>query len=76
MIKINIFRFNYQDDPETPEVTGFIISCTLEKLWCSILQREAGSLQGGTACRAQASKSKIYYFQHRVLPLICKQHVL
>lgn len=67
---------NYQDDPKTPEVTGFVVSCTLKKFRCSVLQCEAGSLQGGAACRAQAGKSKIYYFQHRVLPLVRKQHVL
>lgn len=70
------FRSNYQDDPKTPEVTGFVVSCTLKKFRCCVLQREAGSLQGGAACRAQAGKSKIYYFQHRFLPLVCKQHVL
>lgn len=73
---MNSFRLNYQDDPETPEVTGFVISCALEKFRCGILQCEAGSLQGGTACRAEAGKSKIYDFQDRVLPLICEEYVL
>lgn len=67
---------DYQDDPETPEVAGLVVSCALKQLWCRVLQCEAGGLQGGAACRAQAGKSKIDYFQHRVLPLVCKQHVL
>lgn len=67
---------NYQNDPEAPEVAGFVVSCALKKFRRSVLQRKAGRLQGGAARRAQAGESKVYYLQDGVLPLICKQHIL
>lgn len=73
---MNDFHLNYQNDPETPEVAGFIVSRALKKFRRSVLQREAGRLQGGAARRAQAGESKVYYLQDGVLPLICKQHIL
>lgn len=76
MRKLMGFIGNYQDDPKTPEVTGLVISCTLKKLRCGILQSEARRLQGSAACRAQTGKSKIYHFQHGLLSFICKQYIL
>lgn len=69
-------RVNYQDDAEAPQVAGFIISSSLEKLRRRVLQREAGSLQGGAAGGAEPGEPKVYDFQRGVLPLVCKQHVL
>ncbi len=68
----------YQDHPEAPEVTGLVISRAVEELRCGILQGEARGLQGRTAAPRwkQPCKSKINHLQHRVIRLICKQHVL
>lgn len=67
---------NYQNDPEAPEVTGLVVSGALKQLRCGVLEREARRLQRGAARRTQTGKTKVYNFEHRVLALVCKQHVL
>ncbi len=50
----------YQNDSETPEVTGLIVTVVFEDFRCSVLKSEAGGLQelivkGFEPCKAKVN---------------------